>query len=238
MGAEYPNDWRNAAASALSWWESAGVDTLVEGDARDWCLPADRAIPAAAAPEGISAPEAPMPAALEPFRAWRTSDLVPEATWFAPRIAPTGPANAPLMILTDMPEPDDRAKLFEDGPVARLLDNILSAIGMNRETVHLAALCVARPDGGRVPPEAQTRLARIARHHVELAAPRRLLVFGQATQALLFGADARRGGLQTLNQGSAELPAIATFHPRALIERPEWKAIVWRDLQTLLRGHV
>lgn len=239
MGAEHPGDWRYAAASLLSWWEAAGIDMLVSDTPRDWLAPVEPqrigrpAVPVAPQP---AATEAALPATFEAFVNWRTRAQVPEAGWRAPLIAPTGSAHAPLMILCDMPEAEDRTALMQAGAVARLFDAMLAALGLSRDAIHLAALCAARPAGGRVPPEAIAMLGRIARHHVRLAAPARLLVFGQAAKTALFGADARRSDLQLLNHDGAEVPCIATLHPRLLLDRPEWKAVAWRDLQSLFRG--
>ncbi|MDJ0277090.1 uracil-DNA glycosylase, partial [Sphingomonas sp. 2R-10] len=36
MGADQHIQWHDAAASALEWWQDAGVDTLVEDELRDW----------------------------------------------------------------------------------------------------------------------------------------------------------------------------------------------------------
>ena len=242
MGAEQPSDWRYAAASLLSWWEAAGVDMLVSDTPRDWLSTPEPQridavpVPSARREESPAQVEVPLPATIEAFLGWRTGADAPEAGWPAPMIAPVGPAHAPLMILCDMPEAADRAALMEDGPVARLFDAMLAALGLSRDAVHLGALCVARPAGGRVPPEQMAQLGRIARHHVALASPKRLLVFGQAAQVALFGADARRGDLTVFNHDPAQVPAIATLPPRLLLERPEWKAGVWRDLQTLFLG--
>lgn len=36
MGADQHLDWMSSAASALDWWQEAGVDVLVEDAPRDW----------------------------------------------------------------------------------------------------------------------------------------------------------------------------------------------------------
>ena len=41
-----------------------------------------------------------------------------------------------------------------------------------------------------------------------------------------------RGRLRPLNQNGATV-ALASFHPQQLIERPQWKAEAWKDLQML-----
>lgn len=238
MGADQNLDWARLAASALEWWRDAGVDALVDDAPRDWLTPPAAPITAPAAP--VTAEAVALPETLDAFLALRSGSDAPEAGWPGARIATSGPANAALMILVDCPEKDDRACLME-GPVGRLFDRMLAAIGQSRETVHLAAVAHARPLAGRVPRETVDTLASLVRHHVALAAPKRLIVMGDAASRAILGMDVRaaRGSLQSLNhRNGQETEVIATFHPRLLIERPALKAEAWKDLQMAIGGLV
>ncbi len=91
MGREPGSDWHQGIASALSWWRDAGVDTLVEDDARDWLArapsgptPAPAALAVAAAPAEI------LPDTLDAFVAWRFGPDAPEAGWMSPLVPPAG----------------------------------------------------------------------------------------------------------------------------------------------------
>lgn len=234
MGAEQHIQWHDAAASALEWWSDAGVDTLVEDELRDWfAAPAFPVRPLAV----TSAPAADLPPdTLDAFVAWRTGDAVPEASWNAGRVPVTPQKNPSLMILTDLPEPDDSADAgWMTGPVGALLDRMLAAIGEVRENVVIAGIAHARPLTGRMPADAQDPLEDLARRLVTLVAPRRLLLFGAEPCRALLGPDGQRGGLRTLNHDGLACPTIATFHPRFLLERPLAKAETWRHLQLLIR---
>ncbi|MFW9320202.1 uracil-DNA glycosylase family protein, partial [Glaesserella parasuis] len=86
-----------------------------------------------------------------------------------------------LMVLVEAPERDDEAAgQLLSGPAGVLFDRMLAAIGRSRETIHLASLAIARPLAGRLPHDAFDDLARIARHHVGLVAPKAVLVMGNA----------------------------------------------------------
>lgn len=243
MGADQHLDWE-IAKSALDWWRAAGVDVLVEAAPRDWLAPLPTAAtPAAAplrpapAPPPTPAPEVKLPDTLEAFLAWRPGPAAPEAGW-GPLLPPQG-ARARLMVLIECPEREDVSRLLEGAPGA-LFDRMLAAIGQSRDTIHLAAIAWARPPSGRLPPESSAKLTALARHHVALAAPERLLLLGNAASRALLGADVlpSRGRLQPLNHKIAEEPAsaVASFPPRLLLERPAIKAQAWRDLQMLIRG--
>ncbi|WP_242415431.1 uracil-DNA glycosylase family protein [Sphingomonas panni] len=234
MGADQHISWHEAAASALEWWSDAGVDTLVEDELRDWfAVPAAPVRPLAV----TSAPAADLPPdTLDAFLTWRMGDAVPEASWNAGRVPVVAQKNPSLMILTDLPEPDDSAEAgWMTGPVGVLLDRMLAAIGEVRDTVVVAGIAHARPLTGRMPADAQGALEELARRLVTLVAPRKLLLFGAEPCRALLGPDGSRGGLRTLNHDGIACPTIATFHPRFLLERPLAKAETWRHLQLLIR---
>lgn len=239
MGAEPNHDWRMAAASALEWWRDAGVDTLVDEAPRDWLAREVVARAPAAATEAVAPAAAhALPASFDEFIAWRISTAAPDAGWGKP-VAPIGPAGAELMVLLDLPEVEDSAsEMLMSGPAGRLLDRMLLAIGRSRATVHLATLAVARPAAGQIPGESEAQLAEIALHHVGVAAPKSLLLLGQAASRALLGTDgwSGRGGLRTVNHSGGIIPALASLHPRFLLERPAAKAEAWKHLQLLIGG--
>lgn len=246
MGADQNLDWAAAAASALDWWRDAGVDVVVDDAIVNW-LEAPSSLAAMAGPGAASLPatSAPAPATLadalpdtlEAFMAWRGGDAAPEARWGGAAFAASGPADAELMFYVDCPERHDRDGLLE-GDVGRLFDRMLAAIGRSRAEVSIASVCTRRPTTGRVPRDVEARLGSIARHHVSLVRPKRLLALGDAASRALLSmnvADAR-GRSHALNHkdGTVTL-VVASHHPRFLLDRPTAKAEAWKDLLMLTR---
>ncbi|EZP48998.1 MULTISPECIES: uracil-DNA glycosylase [unclassified Sphingomonas] len=239
MGADQHSDWLAGVASALDWWQEAGVDTLVADTPRDW-LAEPMVVPAmpAPAPALAAAPAAAtMPDRIADFIAWRAGDAVPEVSWRGISIAASGPHDAAVMVLVDCPDKEDgEAGSLLSGQAGALFDRMLAAIGLSRETIHLAAVCAKRPVAGRMPPDTETRLSAIAQHHVGLVAPQRLLLLGNAASRAVLGAEmpAARGSLHSFNHRSGKTGVVATFHPRFLLEKPVAKAEAWKDLQLLI----
>ncbi len=241
MGIEGATDWREAAASALTWWQDAGVDMVVDELPRDWTVresatPTQAAVPQAAIVEA----DVPLPATLAAYLDWRFGGDAPESAWGEPIVHAAGDPASPLMVVTDMPEAGDcDAGALLSGDAGRLFDRMLAAIGHDRGSVYLVSLCIARPVTGLVPREIEDRLAELARHHVALAAPNRLLLLGQTVSRAILGADAGagRGRLQPVNYQDGQSEAVATFHPRFLLTKPAAKADAWKDLQLLIGGH-
>ena len=241
MGADQHLDWMSSAASALDWWQEAGVDVLVEDAPRDW-LAEQMAAPVAFTALPPATPvhvPATLPDTLADFIAWRLGDAVPEVEWRGVSIAASGPADADVMILVDCPDKDDGAAgMLMTGQTGALFDRMLAAIGLSRETIHLAAVCARRPVAGRMPREVEARLAEISRHHIGLVAPKRLLLLGNAASRAILGAEmpGTRGSLHPFNHRRGETGVVASFHPRFLIEKPAAKAEAWKDLQLLMGG--
>ncbi|MFD1611787.1 uracil-DNA glycosylase family protein [Sphingomonas tabacisoli] len=253
-----------AAASLIRWWRDAGVDTLVDDEPRDWLatsnpLPTGERVGESDAGRGaesarrVSAPlpgrsaavplpggeRVELPADLTAFVAWmRESADVPEARWGRTRLLPAGNAQADLMILIDAPDRGDaETGTLLSGSLGALFDKMLGAIGRDRSSIWLASFATVRPVG-RVPEDALKRLTAIARHHIGLVAPKRLLIMGDLPSRALLGTEVMqaRGELRSLDHGNATVEAVATFHPRLLDERPAFKAQAWKDLQLLMKG--
>jgi DNA polymerase len=246
MGADQNLDWGAVTASALEWWRDAGVDVVVGDEPVNW-LEAKNFVPDAPAPSGDAArPAAPstlastaaLPDKLADFVTWRIGHEAPDAVWSGEAIGWAGPDQPELMVLVDCPERDDRGQLL-GGDVGRLFDNMLRSIGRTRADVLLASVCVRRPTTGRVPRDLEQRLGEVTRHHLSLAAPKALLVLGDAaTRAVLATNVAQaRERLHAFNhRDGTSTHVVASHHPRVLLDRPACKSEAWKDLILLNNG--
>lgn len=238
MGVEPRQDWEGTLASTLAWWDEAGVDLLVEEDPRDWLArPAPRGEATQPAPAQAQPAPAALPDTLEAFVAWRQSDAAPEGSWMGPRVAPTGPADAEWVILVDMPEADAPEQLL-GGTAGALFDRMLAAIGLDRSAVHLVPFAWGRPIGGRILPEEGARLVALARHHLGLLRPAKLLLLGQAAGRVLDETSGPMpdGNLHLVNHFGRTSAVLTSYPPRLLLERPLLKSEAWKHLLSLNRG--
>ena len=229
MGGELQEFDRDAAGSLINWWLEAGVDTAVEESPRDW-LGQRKHVPAKVS-EPL--PQVTRPADLAEFQAHLANGPgLPMDRPGAIRIAPVGIEAAPIMLLTDMPSREDAA---EGRPMAgeawTLAERMLAAIGLTTDEAYLASLSPFHAPGARFNGELAA-CAEIARAHIKLARPARLILFGDApARALLDEPLARARGRVHRVEG---IRTIATFHPRWLLQRPTDKALAWRDLLLLM----
>lgn len=243
-------------ASALRWWEEAGVDVLVEDIAEPWLArvsapiapsgQAESSTAAAPMPAAVPAPAAApaprtLPENLADFVTWMMADSsVPEAGPPALRLRPFGAPGAPLLIVTDMPELGDAdSGQLMSGAVGQLFEAMLAAMGQDRQSVYCLPLCPGRPPTGRLPNSALKDLGDLARHHIALAEPKAVWLLGQATSRALIEADSTatldKIG-QNINHFRGKVPCIASLHPRLLLQAPQRKASVWKDMQVLIGG--
>jgi len=144
------------------------------------------------------------------------------------RVAPRGPAGAALMVLVGHPEPTDGERLL-DGPEGRLLDAMLRAMGIAPEAVYVAAALPRHTPAADWADLARRGLGAVVRHHIALAGPQRLLVFGSGALSLL-GNDPAQSA-QNSSQFYHEGRSIALLGARdlGLLARSAWKARFWHD---------
>lgn len=229
-------------AAALQWWDDMGVDTLVEDEAQPWLGRVAVASPAPVARSKAeeAPPPAALPATLEAFVEWlSTDDSVPEAGPRHLRVKPFGTPGAKITIITDMPEQGDaESGALLSGEVGRLFDRMLAAIGLTREAVYCFPLVPGRPPSGRASVESYARLGEIAKHHLGLVNPEQVWLLGQSTSRALLGLDATvtHKTNQKINHIRSIVPAIASLPPRLLLQNPQRKAAVWQDMQMLIGG--
>jgi uracil-DNA glycosylase family 4 len=225
------------ARNALAWWLEAGVDLAIQEEPRDWLNPAPpaRRLPEAAPVANIVEPSHETLAALQQWLA--SSAQLPLASATAKRILPHGPENAAVMLLSEGPVMEDYAAGQPIGGAAwELTKRMLAAIGVTAEVAYSASLSCFHSPGTRMTPAQREACAEIARQHISLAKPRRLILLGDGPCLALLGKrlpEAR--GLVHKIEG---VRTVATFHPRQLIQNSANKSYAWKDLLLLMEDEV
>ena len=148
-----------------------------------------------------------------------------------------GTRGAPLMIVGEAPGADeDRLGKPFVGASGQLLDRMLEAIGMSRDKdTYIANVVPWRPLGNRTPDQAViTMCLPFIRRHIELAAPKMVLMLGGVSAKALLGSEdgitRLRGRWKEIEIGGQKFAALPTYHPAYLLRQPNLKAMAWRDL--------
>jgi DNA polymerase len=228
------SDW---AASALKWWQDAGVDTVIGEEPRNWLAPPQKPAAAASAPERAAAQP---PQTLDAFQDWlRESPDLPFASPTAPRVGPSGDPASGLIVFVDMPSAEDAAAgRLLSGPAGALFDRMLTAMQRSRETIYLAPLSPVRSPSGAIDARSATTLAELARRHVALVRPKAVLLFGDACSKALIGpaVAGARGRWHDLETPVGPVKTLVTIRPEKLLQQPALKSLAWADLQMLMEG--
>jgi uracil-DNA glycosylase family 4 len=223
------------AKSALAWWLDAGVDVAISEAPRDWLKPPapptarSPAVPAVAEPA-----ERPAHESLDQFRLWlEQSDSLPLSGASPRRVLPRGNIEAPVMLLAEMPGAEDAAAGQPlSGECWELAVAMLAAVGISGEDAYCASLSCFHAPGAKLRGADLEACAEIARQHIRLARPKRLLLLGEAPCVALLGKNLTAARRHAHNVEGVR--AVATFHPRHLIHRTLDKALAWQDLLLLM----
>lgn len=149
-------------------------------------------------------------------------------------VAPIGPKNCEVMIISDLPEVDDLdSGTLNGGFTGNMLGRMLAAINIDLNSCYWTALATTRPSTGDIPEENLSRLTDFVRHQITLINPRSIILLGSSACNALLGEELLKARqiLANINHDGNNVTAMATFHPRTLIARPVQKALAWRDLQ-------
>ncbi len=242
-----PGPTRNAYLDAL------GIDRWVlrQGSAEPAVLPEvpagdparERALPVSpvVAREPASAP-APAPLPLGPISDWgelrervaacTACDLCKTRTQ---TVFGVGNTRADWLVIGEAPgaEEDRQGEPFV-GRAGQLLNAMLLAIGLPRETVFIANILKCRPPGNRDPkPEEVSRCLPFLSAQIALLQPKIILVVGRIAAQTLLATDVPlsrlRGKLHHF--GEANTPMVVTYHPAYLLRTPADKRKAWDDLK-------
>ncbi len=118
------------------------------------------------------------------------------------------------------------------GPAGKLLDNMLRAIGLDRENqVYIANVLKCRPPGNRNPEPAEVAQCEpFLRRQVALLQPKIILAMGRFAVQSLLGTTEPIGKLRGRLYDYQGVPVVVTYHPAYLLRNLPDKAKAWADL--------
>lgn len=146
-----------------------------------------------------------------------------------------GTSSSPVMFVGEGPgQTEDEQGLPFVGKAGQLLNKILEAAGMPRETVYITNIVKCRPPGNRTPTmdEMQTCLPWLRRQFA-LLRPRFMVLLGLAASHAIISPDLKMGsshGQWFKRQGLWIMP---TYHPAAILRNPNLRRPTWEDFQLI-----
>ena len=143
-----------------------------------------------------------------------------------------GNRDADWMIVGEAPgaEEDRRGEPFV-GRAGKLLDEMLFAVGQDRNSVFIANILKCRPPNNRDPSQEEAASCRpYLERQIELVRPAIILAVGRIAAQQLLQTDAPVGRLRGRVHRLGAIPLVVTYHPAYLLRSPSQKRKSWDDL--------
>ncbi len=153
-----------------------------------------------------------------------------------------GNPNAKVMFVGEAPgAEEDRDGLPFVGRSGKLLDRMMTAVGLDRSSAYIANIVPWRPPGNRTPtPQESSICLPFILRQIELADPDLLVCLGgpsaQTLMRITDGITKVRGRWFEFDTGTRKIRALATFHPAYLLRNPLAKRQSWRDFLALKKA--
>jgi uracil-DNA glycosylase family 4 len=161
-----------------------------------------------------------------------------------------GDPAARLMFVGEAPGADeDRLGRPFVGKSGQLLEKMIVAMGLSRESVYIANVLKTRPPGNRTPTIEEARLcAPYLYEQIRIIAPEVIVTLGKSAGQLLLGTADAMGAMRgkwaefpppsplVPVEGFTPVAVMPTYHPAFLLRSytPENRAKVWGDLNLVM----
>lgn len=150
-----------------------------------------------------------------------------------------GDSKARVMFIGEGPgaDEDQQGKPFV-GRAGQLLNKIIVAMKLTRETVYIANVVKCRPPENRDPlPEEADLCTPYLREQIRLVNPEIMIALGKVAAVHLLGVSPTVSVKSLRNQihKYENHPLIVTYHPAALLRSAKYKAPTWKDMQVVMK---
>jgi uracil-DNA glycosylase family 4 len=144
-----------------------------------------------------------------------------------------GNPDARLVLIGEGPgaSEDAQGKPFV-GQAGNLLNGILEAIEVPRDSVYITNIVKCRPPQNRKPlPDEIAACIPYLHRELEIIRPKVILALGSTAAEALLGVRKSLGELRNKVHTYNGIPLVVTYHPAALLRNPNWKKPTWDDVR-------
>ena len=148
-----------------------------------------------------------------------------------------GNPKADLMFIGEAPGADEdmKGEPFV-GRAGQLLNNMIKAMGIQREDVYIANIIKCRPPGNRTPErdECDTCSPFLMRQ-IEVIKPKAIVALGAVAAKTLLAINAPMSEFRGRWYDFRGTKLAVTYHPAFLLRDPRQKKEAWKDLQMVMK---
>ena len=166
----------------------------------------------------------------ERIRTTHCCGLCPNRTHAVPG---DGNPNARLVLIGEGPgaTEDAQGKPFV-GQAGNLLNGILEAIEVPRDSVYITNIVKCRPPQNRKPlPDEIAACIPYLHRQLEIIRPKVIVALGSTAAEAMLGVRKSLGELRNKVHTYNGIPLVVTYHPAALLRNPNWKKPTWDDVR-------
>jgi len=122
------------------------------------------------------------------------------------------------------------------GRAGQLLNNMIKAMGLEREEIYIANVVKCRPPGNRTPENDEINTCSpFLLQQIEVIAPEMIVALGATAAKTLLEVNESMGKLRGHIHDFRGTPLVATYHPAYLLRDPRQKGEAWKDLQLVMK---
>ena len=124
------------------------------------------------------------------------------------------------------------------GDAGKLLNKMLAAIDIKRESIYITNVVNYRPPNNRKPTTAEiNKYSKFLYEHISIIDPKILIIMGSTAMEALIGNNFKiskeRGIWKDIIIKGKTYLSIVTFHPAYLLRQPDQKKYSWIDLKEI-----
>jgi DNA polymerase len=148
-----------------------------------------------------------------------------------------GNFDADIMFIGEGPGADEDAQGEPFvGRAGQLLNNMIAAMGLQREDVYIANVVKCRPPGNRTPERDECdTCGPFLMRQVETIKPKMIVALGATAAKYLIGINDSMNNLRGRIYDFKGSKLVVTYHPAYLLRDPRQKAEAWKDLQLVMK---
>jgi DNA polymerase len=148
-----------------------------------------------------------------------------------------GDVNADIMFVGEGPGADEDAKGEPFvGRAGQLLNNMISAMGIEREDVYIANVVKCRPPGNRTPEKDECdTCSPFLMRQIDVVKPKVIVALGAVAAKNLLAISDSMANLRGRWYDFRDTKLLVTYHPAYLLRDPRQKKEAWKDLQMVMK---
>lgn len=121
------------------------------------------------------------------------------------------------------------------GPAGELLNEMIRAMGLERDETYICNVLKSRPPRNRDPsPEEIRECFPFLQKQLEIIEPEVIVPLGRPATQNLLKTDRPLGAMRGRWHEWNEIPVMPTYHPAYLLRSPDQKRKTWNDLQQVI----